>query len=228
MGLRLKPVDVDNLRTLIHKIAAEPAPALVDAYYNHPKIKFAAELFDEFGDNPPDRFVADDLVAVSLLDVRFGPEAVRALLIDSHNGANALLADAALPNDRDIWDPAVDLSRTSPSWRLWDLLVAIPNVGATRASKLLARKRPRLLPILDSVVTSNLGLQGTDQWAALRHALSDDRTRAVVQSTVPTGSFKRPSVLRLLDVMTWMRFSESDSARTVRAELGMTVTARKT
>ena len=34
----------------------------------------------------------------------------------------------------------------------------IPNLGPTRVSKLLARKRPALFPILDEVIRERLGL----------------------------------------------------------------------
>jgi len=39
--------------------------------------------------------------------------------------------------------------------KLYDLLDGLPGVGGTVATKLLARKRPRSIPIVDSVVIAS-------------------------------------------------------------------------
>lgn len=57
-------------------------------------------------------------------------------------------------------------------WRLWQTLVALPDIGATKASKLYARKRPRLQPIYDSVVAKVLGTNNL--WEPLREELQRD------------------------------------------------------
>jgi Family of unknown function (DUF6308) len=52
-------------------------------------------------------------------------------------------------------------------------LEALPGVGSTIASKLLARKRPRLRPIYDSVVATVTNTRA-QLWEPLRVALRAD------------------------------------------------------
>lgn len=211
-----------EVRRAIREIVEEPGAALVARYYADER--FAGVLFDEFGENPTDRFTADDLIAVSLLDVRFGPEAVRALLVD--RVADSMLTD--VPGDRLLWAVDYDavLSVNAPAGQLWKLLTDLHGVGGTRASKLLARKRPTLLPILDSVIRERLHLGYVDAWRALHDALADEETRSAVDGLASMLDGPTPTTLRLLDVATWMRFSESDSARSVRRTLGLPVQPR--
>jgi hypothetical protein len=194
---------------------------LVGAYYD-PNRPFAGELFDEYGNNPRNQFTADDIVAASLLDVRFGPRAVRRLLVDRTatkpdfpKSADQLLAE--IPDDEDLWEGKVDLSRQSPAWQLWMLLDDIPGIGGTRASKLMARKRPRLFPIVDSVIKQHLKLGNMNAWTALREVLSDGALRRHIDNLAPAANrHAPPTTLRLLDVLTWMRYSNSRNAQTVR------------
>lgn len=79
---------------------------------------------------------------------------------------------AQLPTDLDLVDATdADLAVTD---RLW-AEIRRKNLGPTRASKLLARKRPRLCPVIDSFVTAQLGHgQGrTDFFRSLRSVLQD-------------------------------------------------------
>jgi hypothetical protein len=181
-------------------------------------------MFDDLGENPTDRFSADDLVAVSLLDVRFGPEPVRALLVE--HVADRLLAE--VPTSLPLWEADYDavLGESSSAGRLWRSLRDIRGIGRTRVSKLLARKRPALLPILDSVVGDALGLGGVGSWAALQDALADVQIRTAIDGMARGLDRPAPSTLRLLDVVMWMRFSESTNARSVRQALGLPVVPR--
>jgi hypothetical protein len=175
------------------------------------------------GNNPVGEFTSDDLIAASLLDVRFGPAAVQELLIKG--SANAVLQE--IPNDVNVTLWNTDLPRESPAWALWEILLHIDDVGPTRASKLMARKRPHLLPVLDSVIEVRLGLGARDQWRVLGQAL-DQRTRHAVDQLRDAAGGHAPSTLRILDVATWMRFSESDRARGVRETLGFEMSRRLT
>ncbi|CAN5340280.1 hypothetical protein BH09ACT10_BH09ACT10_16000 [soil metagenome] len=192
---------------------------LVAAYFRPGR--FAGATFDCLGDNPEDKFIADDVVAVSLLDVRFPPIAVRAILEQKHNELNALLAK--IPGDKALWESAVDLSA---AYELWQALREVPEIGPTLASKLLSRKRPKMLPIVDSVIRKSLRLEGSDSWHALRGVLTDETVRERIDALRPADSNYQPTTLRLLDVATWMRFSESTSARRERSKIGLPVAPR--
>lgn len=62
---------------------------------------------------------------------------------------NQLLAN--IGEDRDLGDLR-DFDDFGPVFSLLDALRALPHVGQTTATKLVARKRPRLVPIVDGVI----------------------------------------------------------------------------
>lgn len=201
----------------IRKVLARKARELVAAYYD-PNGPFAGALFDNFGDNHPSKFTSDDLVAAGLLDVRFGPQAVRGLLNPATSEIQQQLKKIS-PKAR-LWQ-GYDLSSADA---LWSSLVNLDGVGPTKASKLLSRKRPHLIPIVDSVIRNSLAIGRANSWVVLSEVLADGDLRASIDALAPSG--QSPSTLRLLDVAVWMRFSESTNARAVRAELGLPVSDR--
>lgn len=90
---------------------------------------------------------------------------------------------------------------------LWAKLETIEGVGWVTANKLLARKRPQLLPVYDRMVKARLQPRSSDLWIPLRNSfLRDDgamierlaeiRSRAELDVT--------PSLLRVFDVAMWM------------------------
>ena len=213
-----------HVRSGIEAVLDESAYWLVSAYYAaEPRsygaardVLFAGRYFDELPGNDPDAFTSGDLAAASLLDVRFGPHAVLTLL--QRGDCNKLLAE--IPTDLTLWEaPDELLGRDGPAWALWDELRAIPGVGRTRASKLLARKRPHLMPILDKVIVKALSLEDVDAWRALRAALTPElrqRIDALAPAATEQGA-ETPTTLRLLDIATWMQKSQSRQAKAVRS-----------
>lgn len=119
---------------------------------------------------------------------------------------------AKIPSDLDLVaaGPSV-ISKGSPAWSLWDMLVSYRDVGPTTASKLIARKRPRLIPIQDSVVVASLHHpQRGDFWASMREALNrdlgDGRTLStwLRQAREAAGIGPETSELRIFDVLVWL------------------------
>lgn len=207
-------MSTDDLRARICDIVAPPADQLLVVFFNATNA-FDGGMFDTLPDNPRDRFSASDLLAQTMLDVMHKPLAVRALL---KPGFSKHLAEVR--DDLDLWD-ATD-EDLAPAYHLWQEVIALPGVGPTRASKLLARKRPRLLPIVDSVVRKGYGLTDQDDvWVALRDALKDRRLRKEIEAIRPPGLTSKTTTLRLLDVAAWMRGSASRNAKRVRKELGL-------
>ena len=161
------PQQVAKVRAAIEQVVNKDAYRLVDAYYTPAPqsysgakdVLFAGRYFDELPGNDLRVFTVGDFAADSLLDVRFGPHTVLELL--ERDGCNSLLAE--IPADVALWEATAEqLDADSAAWRLWRQLVSIPGVRTTRASKLLARKRPHLMPILDSVIVDRLCLDGLD------------------------------------------------------------------
>jgi len=193
-------------------------PQLGDAVakFFDPAQPFAGETFDSLGTNPRDRIGRDDLLAVTLLDVRWTPPAVRQLLNDQAARVRKLLHK--IDNKTEIGTPNASrqLAAAGP---LWVLLDALPGVGETRASKLLARKRPRLIPITDSIIVKAVGTRGKT-WTTLNHCFQDDVFRDKVRSLRPDNT-ERISLLRIFDVAIWMLFSRSKAAEKARRETGV-------
>src|SRR5580704_1696854 len=219
-GMRFLRSD-DAVRAAARRLEADlSAPGLgkaVAAYYTDPA--FAGMTFSNLGRNPRDEITADDLLAVSLLDITWRPEVVRILLGRQQRELAAMLA--ALPDDLDLWDADDEVSKRIDV--VWDALVAIDGIGTASATKLLARKRPRLCPISDSVVIKAVGVPGRT-WDVLRCLLQDPAALAQVEALRPAAAAEA-SLLRILDVILWISHSDSAAARWVREEAGMAVPA---
>lgn len=205
----------NDLAARITEVVEAPADQLLIAFFD-PSGPFAGRTFDDLPDNPRDEFSASDLLAASLLDVRFGPRAVRALLDTRASSFSKHLAD--IPDDVDLW--AVTKNDLRPAYALWAEVRKLPGVGATKTSKLLARKRPRLIPIVDSVIRKALPL-GDDSWVSLQSALQDEHIQKSIEESRPPGIASTISTLRLLDAATWMRYSNSQNARKARKLAGI-------
>jgi hypothetical protein len=185
----------------------------IASYFSEPG--FAGMTFSDLGRNPPGEIVADDLLAVSLLDITWRPQAVRILLGSHRQQLSQMLA--AIPQATDLWDAGDDTLRHIDA--LWDALTAIDGIGTASATKLLARKRPRLCPISDSVVIKAVDVPGRT-WDVLRCLLQDPAARAEVEALRPATA-AQASLLRILDVALWVSHSESAAARWVREKAAM-------
>jgi transposase len=185
----------------------------VAAYFSGSE--FAGMTFSELGINPPGQIVADDLLAVSLLDITWRPQVLRVLLKTHRQQFSDLLAD--IPQDLDLWDATdgalrhIDLT--------WDALTSIEGIGTASATKILARKRPRICPISDSLVIKAVDVPGRT-WDVLRCLLQDSDARADVEALRPAQA-AGASLLRVLDVALWVSHSRSAAAQELRLEAGM-------
>jgi hypothetical protein len=220
-GMRFLRSD-DAVRAAARRLEADlSAPGLgkaVAAYYTDPA--FAGMTFSNLGRNPRDEITADDLLAVSLLDITWRPEVVRILLGRQQRELAAMLA--ALPDDLDLWDADDEVSKRIDV--VWDALVAIDGIGTASATKLLARKRPRLCPISDSVVIKAIGVPQRT-WDVLGCLLKDQAARDRVEALRPAAAADA-TLLRIVDVILWITHSESAAAQWMREEAGMASKAR--
>jgi hypothetical protein len=191
----------------------ELALALLRRYYGSPfgasgsAVGAAFDSWDSTGTHTADadRFTADDLVAITFLSVNAPPAAAQALLQHRADVFAAMLCE--LGPDRDLVDEASEQPDDWAGWRLMDELRRIPGVNTTIASKLLARKRPRLRPIWDTVVAEVTGTR-KHQWEPLRVALRADG-RALHDRLLGLreagGLPEYVSALRVFDVVEWLR-----------------------
>ncbi|GAB6898747.1 DUF6308 family protein [Kineosporia succinea] len=180
---------------------------------------YAGAAFETLGGSDPDpfRFTPTDLAAVTLLSVTVPAPATIAILEPDAGSLAALLA--AIPVALPLVDADDDLLTADRSAlvRLWRALRAYPGIGRTVASKLMARKRPSLVPMWDAVVAREFGLRESGgYWWAMRDALRrDDLWRRAGDLVAENGLEQRVSPLRAVDVVTWMH--GRDPAASLRA-----------
>ncbi len=151
-------------------------------------------------------FTSDDLAAVSLLSVEVSARAALELLVSQRRRYEVLLE--ALGPDIDLVEvPSVAKSDFRPAWELWSALSELPGLGPTTVSKLMARKRPRMIPIYDSVI-NEVALGGSGVLWSPMHAALSRNNRALHQRLLAcraaAGLNEAISVLRVFDVLAWM------------------------
>ena len=169
-------------------------------------------------ESDPFRFTERDFVALSTLNVDV-PERAALWIMGAEGQAQTSALLEGIPNGVDIWKPEVEnaFADDGKLMQLWDCLgkanwpTAAPGGGlggSTKRSKLIAAKRPRLVPVLDKVVKDTLP-KSENYWRAFQDVLRDDSCRegltlATNHDCVPPGV----SLLRRIDVVIWMNNHE--------------------
>lgn len=146
----------------------------------------------------------EDLYSPTLLSAPIRGSAGQAIIRRAHTITEHLGGiDAGIT----LWHPNLEKVNDALicAERLVRELRSVPHVGPTRASKLAAAKRPRLIPIWDSQVSGALGaaeMSWLQYWMAWRRAV----TRAVEELRAVASQAGRPelSPLRTMDIIIWM------------------------
>jgi hypothetical protein len=163
-------------------------------------------------------FTAEDLLAVSMLSVRIDGYHALHVLDYQASELNGLLAE--IPVDIALADPRAEslIAPNRPAQKLWQAVHDIrPRAGDKRigpigAGKLLARKRPQLIPVYDNRVRRVLGRPRPDNswWHDLRcQLISDQALVCELESVRAAAGADHMSLLRVFDVMCWMFSWES-------------------
>lgn len=200
---------VDAVMAVVTAEGGSRARADVATYFD-PGTPLTGSRFEALADrHRADEITASDIVAVSMLGVNIPAEVAVWLLSEE----GRLIVSSHLvnvPANVDIWERPELLDRESDLWRLWYVLGAAcwpdPNpangMGTTKISKLLAAKRPRLVPVFDRVVREALPQVGS-HWGAFSAVVSDPtRRQAILDAT--SSAPPHVSLLRRLDVALWM------------------------
>lgn len=150
-------------------------------------------------------FTADDLIAVSLLGMAV-PGRTAILLLDRQAATYSELL-AAIGEDRDLADvPDGEISPDWPAWRAHDVLRSMDGLDWVGAAKLLACKRPRLIPAYDRVVRAALGGEHYF-WEPLRQSLrAQDRAlhTRLMRVRDKAEVIADISAIRVFDIIAWM------------------------
>ncbi|PHV66619.1 hypothetical protein CSW57_09955 [Williamsia muralis] len=208
---------------VLHGQHSDQAAALLRRYFDigtEGQPNFTGSMFERFdggGDAPHvvDRFTAADMVAVSMLSVDVPAAAALRILHPGQHHLNDVLA--ALPHDLDLVN--ADDEHLRRGEQLWKL-TRTAGVGPVTTSQLLARKRPRLLPVIDTVVKGVLTHpRRGDFYRTLRHHLAADghalhRHLEAVRERADIGS--DISAIRCFDVIVWLAGRDNRVAMTGR------------
>ncbi|MGH3247128.1 MAG: DUF6308 family protein [Trebonia sp.] len=182
------------------------------------RARYSGAYFERLGgggDRPETayQFTAEDLLAVSMLSVRVDRYYALHVLDYKAREFSGLLAQ--IPLDVTLADPGAGdlIAEDGPAWALWQLIHDIKprpkdnQLGLVAAGKLLARKRPHLIPVYDSRVKEVLGRPGTDRWwwRDLRCQLIKDQDLVrELESVRARAGAGHLSLLRTFDIMCWM------------------------
>ena len=179
--------------------------------------RFEGSWFDRLADHDhPYSITARDIVAVSTLEVSIPPQTAIWLLGEGTGLVTALLE--MIPPSWTIWQPDADLTREGAAWQLWNVLDcnwwppghSDPGMGTTRISKLMAAKRPNLVPIQDSYVCAGIFANKQPRnywqpWQVLHRSVEGTTLRQHADSIrEEAGVGKHLSVLRVIDIIIWM------------------------
>lgn len=224
------------LPTILTEGNEEEAARLVAAYYRRTADGLPAYTGSYFnswsggGDSGENRdaITADDLIAVSFLSVKIPGEAAIGFLDTHKDKISSLLMD--IPGDRALSEvsPAAFrkiLGKDSAAMELWHVLRGRDtgkwDVGRTKASKIMARKRPHLIPIYDSIVAPQMGLKNSDdQWITWHGAFMENHglPQRLQQIRDKSGVEEPISDLRVMDIVLWMDGKQRpSSASTIKA-----------
>jgi Family of unknown function (DUF6308) len=97
--------------------------------------------------------------------------------------------------------------------RLWDKLIEMREVGPVIAGKLLARKRPHLIPLYDDFVAKAMAAR-KHWWVSLRDALQDKALRDQLEQLRASSKIGDDiSMQRVLDIsIGWPGLSRRSNA----------------
>ncbi len=189
----------------------------LELYFNDGADGMTGRFFDRLGgsgDRPEIayQFSADDLLAVSMLGVEIRRKTAIEILIDRASEFTALLAE--IPIGLDLWEAEeIHVANGSPADLLWRKLNEVYDIGWVKAGKLLARKRPRLIPVYDQLVKEGLRRHEDDQWwVPLRNLLigSPNVLEQLHDLRTMSGIGTDISLLRVLDVAVWTLMNDQE------------------
>jgi hypothetical protein len=178
--------------------------------------RYEGSWFDRLADQDhPYSITARDLIAVSTLEVHI-PAPIAIWLLGPGAAQVAALLEK-IPPSWAIWQPDAELSKDSPAWQLWNAIdrnwwpadSTDPGMGPARISKLLAAKRPELIPIQDSLIRDALfgGKEPRNYWKPwqdLHQSAAGHALRQLAESIrAEAGVGAHLSVLRVIDIVIW-------------------------
>lgn len=215
-----------TIRPAVEAIPKSTGIDYLKEYYSSNAPFYTGSYFEslESYNNPENRITASDLYAVGTLNTPIRRKAAMGILITEADEIDALLSqvtgrklstlskeerDEHLGPDSAAQKLYVALRRKNkPSEEKW-------QVSPTRASKIMARKRPHLIPINDRIIKNAIEKKTKDNdWKLWWEALTEDDYLEDRAETL-RQAIDRPrlSTLRVLDVLLWMSGTKGNNTK---------------
>lgn len=198
-----------SLHTAIKDIPESTRTEYIKDYFSENGRRYSGAHFNSFQFDPQatDRVTVADLYSVNLLALDIPGAAGLAILNEDAQEITDLLAE--IP-DKPIGELSTEefdehLGAKSAAMKLWKLLRRYKGLGAARVSKLMARKRPHLIPIRDSIVVRVAGFDSNDNdwvlwWKTLR---GNEELEAEAERLRQVVNQPNLSTLRVFDILLW-------------------------
>jgi hypothetical protein len=186
--------------------------------------RYSGAMFDRLADGrDPNRFTERDFLAVSTLSVTVPPD-VRNWLLTNKGAEYTFELLREIPCGATIADDTDHLAKGTAAWELWYLLRTAHNMGGTTISKLMAVKRPHLMPIHDSVVSAALKLRLRHSWSSWRDFMTKDWPDQSVslKKAVSAAGGDHLTALRVIDITVWMTAMSERSRPVVKPSKPLT------
>jgi hypothetical protein len=203
---------IEKVRSWLSAPDRERAARLVSDYYEN----FGGARFDALaGRGPAHVITRDDLDAVRALSIGFPRSFTERLECRdaisricemlSKVPPRAALEDLSHTQFQELLGPV------GPAWKAWEYLAAALREDGARAplvgaSKLLAAKRPLLVPLEDSYVRRALNSRRRDIWEVIFRVVTDPQVRdglTWVREQLPNGD--DITLHRVFDIIAWRK-----------------------
>jgi hypothetical protein len=184
---------------------------------------YTGAAFDTYSTNDPGAITSDDLIALTMLSIHIRQQSTSSLRPSSILALDSVsdrITEALrqVPADRELHTLTESefqrwLGPGSPGDQLYWLLRKQASIPRVAVYKLLARKRPSLMPIRDTVVERALGHKADPWWRPWWETLAGDP-----EVVSHLGDIRRRSgavhlsLLRVADIMLWMTHRPSKGA----------------
>ena len=190
----------------------------VDCFVDY-MANYTGSWFNALADPTPNWITPADLAAVTMLSVNVPRRvAIWLLTTPGRTVVHTLLEQIPVTPIANVTSAV--LQTGAPAAELWNYLqthawptgyVRANGVGRVIAGKLLAAKRPELIPILDDVIDAALGPPLHRFWLTMHQRFQDPTFVKALSAVRQSGlnALKNPpvapSLLRTLDIVVWMR-----------------------
>lgn len=206
-----------TISSALKDISHDEAVKYLQEYFSPQDPFYTGSRFEslESYNNLKDRITASDLYAVATLNTPIRRKAAMGILISEADELDSYLAQVPSKSLGSLSSDEFEeyLGADSAALKLWNALRRNGkpteekwNVGPTRASKIMARKRPHLIPINDRVIRRVIDKKPSENdWKLWWEALSgDEELEHRAQALRSAINQPELATLRVFDIVLWM------------------------